>query len=173
MAGGEATEAACQFRRPRTTMAGIGVAVAALAMIATVSTPPASGRGRPLSADMTGAAEVPGPGDPDGTGRVEMTIHAPSGEVCYELSVKKITPSTSAQIHFAPAGAEGPEVVQLVPPGPEVVLSTGEVIGGTASYCIFIDPALAKDITNHPDQYYVNVNNAAFLAGAVRGQLGK
>jgi CHRD domain len=83
-------------------VAGIGVAVAGLAMIATVSTPVASGRGRPLSADLTGAAEVPGPGDPDGTGRAEIRIHAPRGEVCYALTVKNITPATSAQIHFAP-----------------------------------------------------------------------
>ncbi len=45
--------------------------------------------------------------------------------------------------------------------------------GGRISFCLFIDPALAKDITKHPDQYYVNVNNAAFLEGAVRGQLHK
>ncbi len=158
----------------RTTLAGIGVAVAGLAIIAPMSTTSARfGRGPTLSADLTGAAEVPGPGDPDGTGRGEFRIHAKSGEVCYELSVKKITPSTSAAIHLAPAGAAGPEVAQLVPPGPEVILSTGEVTGGRISFCLFIDPALAKAITKHPDQYYVNVNNAAFLAGAVRGQLSR
>ena len=157
----------------RTTLAGIGVVVAGLAIIAPMSTSAGFGRGPTLFADLTGAAEVPGPGDPDGTGRGEFRIHAKSGEVCYELSVKKITPSTSAAIHLAPAGAAGPEVAQLVPPGPEVILSTGEVTGGRISFCLFIDPALAKAITKHPDQYYVNVNNAAFLAGAVRGQLSR
>ena len=158
----------------RATVVGLGVAVASLAVMGTVSPTSARfGRGPTLSADLTGAAEVPGPGDPDGTGRGEFRIHAKSGEVCYELSVKKITPSTSAAIHRVPAGAEGPEVNQLVPPGPEVILSTGEVTGGRISFCLFIDPALAKDITRHPDQYYVNVNNAAFLEGAVRGQLHK
>jgi CHRD domain len=159
--------------RRATVVVGLGVDVASLAVIATMSTSSAFGRGPTLSADLTGAAEVPGPGDPDGTGHAKFRIHAKSGEVCYELSVKKITPSTSAAIHLAPAGAEGPEVAQLVPPGPEVVLSTGEVTGGAISFCLFIDPALAKAITTQPDQYYVNVNNAAFLAGAVRGQLGK
>ena len=133
----------------------------------------ASGRGRPLSADLTGAAEVPGPGDSDGTGHAEIRVHARRGEVCYELTVKNIAPATTAQIHLAPAGANGPEVVYFVPPGPEVVLSSGEVIGGTSSGCTYVDPALARDILKHPDDYHVNVNNAGFLAGAVRGQLGK
>ena len=84
-----------------------------------------------------------------------------------------ITPATTAQIHLAPAGANGPEVVYFVPPGPEVVVSSGEVIGGTSSGCTYVDPALARDILKHPDDYYVDVNDAGFLAGAVRGQLGK
>ncbi|MET0909877.1 MAG: CHRD domain-containing protein [Ilumatobacteraceae bacterium] len=157
----------------RTTMAGIGVAVAGLAMMATLTTSAASFGGRPLSADLNGAAEVPGPGDPDGTGRAEIRVRAARGEVCYELTVKNITPATWAAIHFAPAGAVGPDVVYFIPPAPEIVLSTGEVIGGNTSGCTFVDPALAKDIVKHPDQYYVNVQNAAFLAGAVRGQLGR
>jgi hypothetical protein len=94
----------------RTTMAGIGVAVAGLAVIATLSTSAASFGGRPLSADLNGAAEVPGPGDPDGTGRAEIRVRAARGEVCHELTVKNITPATWAAIHFAPAGAVGPDV---------------------------------------------------------------
>ena len=67
----------------RATVVGLGVAVASLAVMGTVSPTSARfGRGPTLSADLTGAAEVPGPGDPDGTGRGEFRIHAKSGEVC-------------------------------------------------------------------------------------------
>ena len=157
----------------RAAMAGIGIGVAGLAVIATLSTSEASGGGRRLSADLNGAAEVPGPGDPDGTGHAEIRVRAARGEVCYELIVKNITPATWAAIHFAPAGAVGPDVVYFIPPAPEIVLSTGEVVGGNTSGCTYVDPALAKDIVRHPDQYYVNVQNAGFLDGAVRGQLHK
>jgi hypothetical protein len=158
-------------RRP--AFAGIGVAVAVLGATATLSTSAAYGGGPRLSSDLNGAAVVPGPGDPDGTGRADIRIRAARGEVCYEVSVEKITPSTWAAIHHAPAGAVGPEVVYMIPPSPEVVLSTGEVIGGYTSGCTYVDRAVAKDILRHPDQYYVNVQNAGFLDGAVRGQLGK
>jgi hypothetical protein len=157
----------------RTTVAGIAVAIAGLAVIAPVSTSGAAGGGRPLSADLSGAAEVPGPGDPDGTGHAEIRIRAARGEVCYEVSVQKITPSTWAAIHAGSAGEVGPDVVYLIPPGPEVILSTGEVTGGRTSGCTYVEPELAKDIARHPDRYYVNVQNAAFLDGAVRGQLSK
>ena len=163
--------------RRRTTIAGIGVAVAGLAVIAAVSTStPTSagfGSGRPLSADLNGAAEVPGPGDPDGTGSIEMRVNASRRQICYEMTVAKITPATEAFIQNAPAGSAGPVVVQLVPPGPEVVLSTGEVTGGRVSTCVFVDTDVAQDIIKHPADYYVNVLNAGFLDGAVRGQLGK
>ncbi len=42
--------------------------------------------GRPLSTTLSGAAEVPGPGDPDGRGRASLTINPGQGEICYELS---------------------------------------------------------------------------------------
>ena len=45
---------------------------------------------------------------------------------------------------------------------------------GSSSGCVEdVDRTLIKDIIQNPDNYYVNVHNAAFGAGALRGQLGK
>lgn len=118
--------------------------------------------GRPLSADLTGAAEVP-PGDPDGSGTALIEVNPGLGEVCFELAVEGIAPATASHIHIAPAGVAGPVVVPLVAP-----------TSGTSSGCVEgVDRALALDILKHPDQYYVNVHNAEFGPGAVRGQLSK
>ena len=118
--------------------------------------------GRLLTTTLTGAEEVPGPGDPDGTGFAAVTVNPGKGLVCYELSVSGIAPATGAHIHEAPFGEAGPVVVGLEPP-----------TDGSSSGCAKVDRALAKDILKDPANYYVNVHNAEYPAGALRGQLSK
>jgi hypothetical protein len=119
--------------------------------------------GRPLTATLTGAAEVPGPGDPDGTGEAVITLNQGRGLVCFQLTVANIAPATASHIHRGSAGVAGPVVVGLTPPPSS----------GSSSNCVFADPDLIKEIRQNPENYYVNVHNAQFPAGAVRGQLSK
>jgi hypothetical protein len=112
---------------------------------------------------LTGAAEVPGPGDPDGSGSASVTVRDGVGrmrQVCYEISVSDIAPATLAHIHRGSAVQAGPIVVHLEPP-----------TDGTSSGCASVTGALAEAIVARPHLYYVNVHNADFPAGAVRGQL--
>ena len=118
--------------------------------------------GRPLAATLTGAAEVPGPGDPDGSGSARLTLNPGQGQICYKLAVSGIDPATAAHIHVGPAGVAGPVVVGLAPP-----------TSGASSACADVDQTLLRDILKNPENYYVNVHNPAFPPGAVRGQLGK
>ena len=83
--------------------------------------------------------------------------------LCYELSVSGIAPpATGAHIHEAPPGEAGDVVVTLQPPTTD----------GFSSGCVEVGRALAKDILKNPSDYYVNVHNAEYPAGALRGQLG-
>lgn len=120
------------------------------------------GAGRPLSADLTGAAEVPGPGDPDGSGSVTLWLNQGQERICYNLTVSGIDPATAAHIHEGPVGVAGPVVVPLNAP-----------TSGSSSGCLTVDADEVKEIRNDPGNYYVNVHNAAFPAGAIRGQLVK
>ncbi|MDQ3004144.1 MAG: CHRD domain-containing protein [Chloroflexota bacterium] len=132
------------------------LAVLALASIA------ADG-GRKFTTTLTGAAEVPGPGDPDGSGTATLRLNPGQGEVCFDLAVSDIAPATAAHIHVAPAGVAGPVVVGLTAP-----------TSGSSSGCISgVDRDLIKAIIQNPEQYYVNVHNTEYPAGAVRGQLSK
>ncbi len=116
--------------------------------------------GRPFNVTMTGAQEAPGPGDPDGSGTAEFRVNPGQGEICYTLTVSGIEPATMAHIHRAPPGSPGPVVVPLAAP-----------TSGTSSGCANVDRALAQEIIRNPDAFYVNVHNAPFGPGAVRGQL--
>lgn len=125
--------------------------------------PGADQGGRPLSANLTGAAEFPGPGDPDGSGTALITLNYGQGEVCWELHVSDIAPATAAHIHFGAAGVAGGVEVGLTPP------TDGSSTGCKSD----VDRDLIKAIMQNPENYYVNVHNADFPGGAVRGQLSK
>jgi hypothetical protein len=119
--------------------------------------------GRKLQTSMSGAEEVPGPGDPDGSGSATISVNPGQSTVQFHLQVSNIDRSTAAHIHEGSPQVAGPVVVTLTPPD-----SSGQSIG-----TVKVDSRLASSIAKNPGAYYVNVHNAAFPSGAVRGQLGK
>ena len=118
--------------------------------------------GTPLYATLLGANEVPKPGDPDGQGWAELRLNQGQGTISYELHVEGIQPARAAHIHFGRAGAPGPIVVHLMAPTNGMSMGVAEV-----------DPELIKEIRKNPGNYYVNVHNASYPGGALRGQLMK
>jgi hypothetical protein len=118
--------------------------------------------GKKLHTSMTGSQEVPGPGDPDGHGSAHVRVHPSNGHLCVKLEVHSIDTPTAAHIHKAPRGVAGPVVVPLQTP------TNGESVS-----CMTIDENLARAIKDNPQEYYVNVHNNPYPAGAVRGQLSK
>ena len=135
--------------------AGLAVAVTATAALA-------QDAGRRLVVTMTGAAEAPNAGDPDGSGTATFTINAGKNEICYTLTVAGIDPATAAHIHKAPAGSPGPVVVPLEAPS-----------DGSSEACATVARDVIVAILADRAGYYVNVHNAEYPSGAVRGQLGK
>lgn len=142
-------------RNPLVVLALIAGLVALLALASTAA---ATG-GAKRATSLSGAEEVP-PADPDGTGSARITLNIGQATVCWELTVSNIAPAAAAHIHSAPAGENGPVVVPLSPP-----------TTGSSSGCTTAAPALIQAIIDNPEQYYVNVHNADFPGGAVRGQL--
>ena len=117
-----------------------------------------------FAADLSGEEEVPGPGDPDGSGMVSVKVNLSKRQVCFDLMVADIGPATAAHIHVGPPGVAGPVVVPLNPPPTD----------GSSSGCANnVDQRLLRNIIRHPEEYYVNVHNAEFPSGAIRGQLSK
>ena len=118
--------------------------------------------GEGMAATLSGAEEVPGPGDPDGSGSAEITIVDRTDNLCYEVAVKGIEPATAAHIHRGAPGRSGPPVITLDAP-----------TDGESNGCLSVASELVDEIGANPRNFYVNVHNAPFPNGAVRGQLGR
>ncbi|HET9345539.1 MAG TPA: CHRD domain-containing protein [Candidatus Limnocylindrales bacterium] len=148
------------MRFRRYLAAGFSLAVA-LALAAALAIPTMAAGGRTFMIELTGAAEAPGPGDPDGSGTATIVVNPGTLEVCYDFTVTGVAPLAAAHIHAAPAGEPGPVVIPTPP--------TSDFAG---SGCVTVeDRGLLVDIIRNPDAYYFNVHNADFQPGALRGQL--
>ena len=138
------------------------LAVLLLAVPAYAQGPDEGHGGRPLTATLSGAEEVPGPGDEDGSGSATFRLNPGQEEICYDLTVSAIAPATAAHIHRGGAGTNGPPVVTLEAPA-----------DGSSSDCVGAERDLVVEILQNPASFYVNVHNDEFPPGAVRGQLSK
>jgi hypothetical protein len=112
--------------------------------------------------ELTGAAEVPGPGADKGMGEATLSFDSDKNQVCYMLHAMGTDTPTMAHIHKGAAGAAGGVVVGLTAPA-----------DGMSQGCAPLAADVLADIVAHPADYYVNVHSAAFPKGAMRGQLGK
>jgi len=129
---------------------------AAIALIVVAGSAAATQKGgSSLHATLSGKVETP-KGDPDGRGTAEVKINGKS--VCWELKTSGVGTLTAAHIHKGNPGVAGPVVVPF---------------GTTykAKGCISTTAAIAAAIKKTPGAYYVNVHNAKYPAGALRGQL--
>ena len=145
------------MRRDSLALSAMGVALLLLVFIMAVSVAFAGNGGAPRVTTLSGAEEVPS-ADPDGSGFASVRLNVGQERVCWEISYENISEPFAAHIHKAPAGTNGGVVVPLFIPS----ISSG---------CVSADAALIQDIIDYPDQYYVNVHNADFPGGAIRGQL--
>lgn len=143
------------------------MAISALVLIVPAGAVGAADSGRPFTTQLTGAAEVPGPGDPDASGTASLSLNQGLGTVCFDVSWADVNGLVFAShIHVGTADVAGPVVVTLFTgafEGTDAVSGCAEDVAGD----------LIKAIRQNPSEYYVNVHSDVFPAGAVRGQLGK
>ncbi|MEU7741882.1 CHRD domain-containing protein [Nonomuraea sp. NPDC049158] len=136
---------------------------------ATASPAGAADRGQRVV--MTGRQEVPGPGDPDGHGA--FTYQVKGETLCYTIAADRILPATAAHIHKGKRGAAGPITVTLKAPtkGPaRGCIKAAKGQSGSNAALVLTQNEL-HGIVKSPDRYYVNVHNAKYPDGAIRGQL--
>ena len=147
-------------------LAILALVVVPVALAAKPTTPGSNGNGgKALVAKLTGANAQAHTGD---HGNVVVRLNPKTLKVCWSYSNLKLTPlgtasatPTASHIHIGAAGVSGGAIV--VPFGGAFARS-----GCTTTTKANIDAILAN-----PSGYYVNVHNASYPAGAIRGQLKK
>ena len=108
------------------------------------------------SALLSGAAEVPGPADPDGVGLAVITLDGTN--LRYSIWTQNIGAPTLAHIHTGAAGVSG---------APVVTFDVNALGNGSTP----VTADVANQIKANPAGFYVNVHTTEFPNGAVRGQL--
>jgi hypothetical protein len=164
----------------RTVVTSLALTTAAVAAVATTTVlagaASAAHEGRLLTAALDGRSEVRSGatdsrivGDPDGRGEAyvfgtEAASGDPArtGRVCYVLEVDKIAGATMAHIHRGAEGENGPVVTALSAPS-----------DGTSAGCVVLPVADVRAIFGNPAGFYVNIHNAEYPGGALRGQLAE
>jgi hypothetical protein len=78
-----------------------------------------------------------------------------NGQLCYLLNVAGIDGATAAKVVAGSPGKPGAVAVTLQPP-----------VSGASGTCNTIGPDTAKALLDHPENYYLEVDNATYPQGA-------
>ena len=132
-----------------------------------------------LTAGLNGEKEVSstgveGVGDLDGRGKAEVRIQVARQRACFDLSWSNIAAPSMAHIHEGDADTAGPIVVILFMTGDETVPGDQDLpdtLNGVSGCATGVEKTLLREINDNPREFYVNIHNNDFPAGAIRGQL--
>ena len=113
---------------------------------------------------ISGDQEVPGPGDEDGQASGTLSIDDATNLISWSFTYSNIASPAAMHIHTGAAGVGGGV---LIPLNVEMGGEPGTLVGSTTG-----DAANVMAILASPSDYYVNIHNADFRPGAIRGQLG-
>jgi hypothetical protein len=130
-----------------------------------------------LTVALNGANEVGTVGDRNGSGKINLeffdavnndTVVFPKEHyVCYTLTFRNVDAPTGLHIHEVPASARNPRKAT----GPVVVNLLASPKSDGATTCVVVEESVFDGIQDDPSEYYVNLHNADFPMGAIRGQL--
>jgi hypothetical protein len=145
----------------------IAVVIGVAALAAMIALPSLSSGATLLGAKLKGSNEVPGPGDPNAKGGIQVSLKSKKKKVCFTLEYRKLDGGASAgHIHRGKKGVAGNIKVPLF----EVDPPLGE--RGSFEGCQKnVKRKLIRRIKRRPENFYVNIHGPDYPDGAIRGQL--
>jgi hypothetical protein len=129
---------------------------------------PAKGPAVFLTAELSGAQEVPVPGGPAvgaPNGKADALVEVKGDRVTFGFTWQGISAPTLGHIHQGGTGTNGPVKVPLFG------TAMPDTVNAAAGQVTVTDPVLAQSLRTDPAGFYVNLHTKEFPGGAVRGQL--
>ncbi|MEN8161975.1 MAG: CHRD domain-containing protein, partial [Myxococcota bacterium] len=122
-----------------------------------------------LEADLTAAAEVPGPGDPDLSGSADLRVDPRRNRSCFDVDLDASSDGADnvVALHIHP-GVTGEACDTEDCPAPIDLEFANQGLEGCAKK---LGTQLLNAIVEEPEHFYLHVHTSGFPAGAVRGQL--
>jgi hypothetical protein len=154
----------------RSTVALAALSAMLLLLVSVTIAGAASQRAFTAKLTLTGAAEVPGPGDADAVGHAKVQIVPALDRVCVRIDWANVDGAVwGLHIH-------GPATPQQAAPilVPLLMLTPGAAdnLPGTGSLEMCVNDADADAIAANPSAYYLNLHSSPnFNPGAIRAQL--
>jgi hypothetical protein len=110
--------------------------------------------------ELSGAAVVPGPGDPTAGGAITLQVST-GGQICVTLDLGGPAGVAAAHIHEGRVGFPGPVAVDL------------GISGGATFGCVAADAAATINLIRRPEDFFVQLHSTAYPDGALRGQVAE
>lgn len=104
-------------------------------------------------------------GDPHGTAMEVLRIKG--NQVAFEISWHNLTAPTLVRVHAGSSGMTGAAVM------PMLTAPMSDTVTAVAGSLTVNDARMLARLVNNPGQFYLNVSNAKYPNGAVRGQFRK
>ncbi|HYO49966.1 MAG TPA: CHRD domain-containing protein [Chloroflexia bacterium] len=134
----------------------------------------ASSGGGQFRTTLLGSNEVP-PRDTDAHGSAQYHVANDGLSVSYKLNLVNIDNIVAGHIHLAPAGVNGPVVVNLVSASACRTLPNGMQCSGTFTAANLVGPLAGHPLSDlltamEEGRTYTNVHTTQFPGGEIRGQ---
>ncbi len=113
---------------------------------------------------MTGANEVPGPGDPDGSATGTLTVNPGTNTLAWNFTYSNLDALTGFHIHTGAVGVSGGVFVGL---GTATTGGPNTLVNSVANQT----NATINSLLATPESFYLNLHTTAFPGGAVRQQI--
>ncbi|MDP9006293.1 MAG: CHRD domain-containing protein, partial [Actinomycetota bacterium] len=125
------------------------------------SAPPPVAGGRVYTATLGANGDPSGRGDPDGSGRAQVSLHSGKNLLCVALTTSGVAPVTSVHLH------------SVSPTSPDPVVATPAPDSSGSPTCVPVDAEVLRAIRKNPTHHYLDVHNDEFPNGALRGYLSR